>query len=115
MKSIAVKAALAALMVGVTVSSVQAEPWRKLWPEEKPQQLMIAESGSDRLLDYHQQRQGIANQQDRRDSGERFLRMIKEQPTAVGNPTEERSEQEMSKPKPAYKSPIQRDRELYGK
>ncbi|MCM2317765.1 MAG: hypothetical protein NDI93_00365 [Pseudomonas sp.] len=114
MKAMSIKAALAALLVGTAVNSVQAELGQWVWPEEKPQQLMIAESGSDRLMDYHQQRQSLANQRDRMDSGERFVQMIKEQPTAVGITTDEQSEK-MSNPKSMYRPPIQRDRELYGK
>ncbi|MNR25949.1 hypothetical protein D3C85_1431300 [compost metagenome] len=113
MKAISIKAALAALLVGTAVTSVQADPWQ--WPEDEEQsQLMIAESGSDRLMDYHQLRKALANQRSPQDTAERFVQMIKEQPTAVGITADELSEK-MSKPKPMYKIPIQRDRELYGK
>lgn len=112
MKAISSKAALAALLIGTAVTAVQADPSRWPWPEEQPQ-LMLAESGSDRVMDY-QERQVLLNQQRRQDSGERFVQMIKEQPTAVGNTTDEPSDK-MSEPKPMLKSPIQRDRELYGK
>lgn len=115
MKAISIKAALAALLVGAAVTSVQADPWRWQWPEDEEQsQLMIAESGSDRLIDYHQLRQALANQRSPKDTAERFVQMIKEQPTAVGIKADEQSEM-TSKPKPMYKIPIRRDRELYGK
>ncbi len=113
MKAMSIKTALAALLMGSAVTAAHAEPSPWVWPEDRPQ-LMIAESGSDRLMDYHQLQQSLANQKDRRDSGERFVQMVKEQPTAVGITTDEQSDK-MSNPKPMYKPPIQRDRELYGK
>lgn len=104
MKTTLYLAALATLMAGATAISVQAD-------EER---LMLAESGSDRVMEYHLQREALANQRGREDSGDRYVQMIREQPTAAGPMTEEQSES-MDRPKPAYKSPIQRDREMYGK
>lgn len=104
MKTTLYQAALATLLVGTAAISVQAD-------EER---LMLAESGSDRVMEYHLQREALANRRGREDSSERFVQMIREQPTAAGPMTEEQTES-MDRSRPAYKSPIQRDREMYGK
>ena len=104
MKTTLYQAALTTLLVGMAATSVQAD-------EER---LIMAESGSDRAMEYHLQREALANQRGREDSSDRFVQMIREQPTAAGPMTEELSGS-MDRPKPAYKSPIQRDREMYGK
>lgn len=75
---------------------------------------MVAEGGSDRSMDYQQQQKMLRNQPAPEDSSEGFLRMIREEPTAAG-PADEDEGKKMSEPKPMYRPPIQRDRELYGK
>jgi hypothetical protein len=114
MKTINSKIVLAALVFGAAVTSAQANESRWLWPEDKPQPMMLAESGSDRLMDYRQYQEALTSQRNRSDSGERFVEMVKERPTAAGAASEEQAEQ-LDKPKPMYRPPIQRDRELYGK
>lgn len=115
MKTVSSKLTLTALLVGAALTSVQADESRWVWPEDRPQQLMLAEDGSDRLLDFREQRQAIGNRPTGEESGDDLVRMIKEQPTAAGPGDEQATEMKMDKPKPMYKSPIQRDRDLYGK
>lgn len=95
MKSILGMTALAALMMGATVTTVQAE------------------GGSERLLDYRLQQEALVSERSSQDSGERIVQMIKEQPTAAGG-ARERQEQRSEMSEPNYKSPIHKDRALYG-
>lgn len=95
MKSILSTTALAALMMGVAVTTVQAE------------------GGSDRPMDYRLQQEALVSNRPSQDSGERFVQLIKEQPTAAGTAIEQQDQpREMSEP--SYKSPILKDRALYG-
>ncbi|MDM8351170.1 hypothetical protein P8H27_20020 [Pseudomonas sp. sp1636] len=95
MKSILGMTALAALMMAAAVTTVQAE------------------GGSDRLMDYRLQQEVLVSNSSSQDSGERFAQIIKEQPTAAGVALEQQGQQnEMLAP--SYKSPILRDRALYG-
>jgi hypothetical protein len=66
MKTLLSMTALAALMMSAAVTTVQAE------------------GGSDRLMDYRLEQQAVVNNRASQDSGERFVQMIKEQPTAAG-------------------------------
>ncbi|BFN28109.1 hypothetical protein PSCT_04438 [Pseudomonas sp. SCT] len=95
MKSILGMTALAALMMGAAVTTVQAE------------------GGADRLVNYRLQQEALVSDRASQDSGERFVQLIKEQPTAAGSATEQRDRQ-MQKQEDSYKSPIHRDRALYG-
>lgn len=104
MKTTLRTAALVAWVVGTAAIGVQADEGRT----------MVAESGSDRSMEYQQQQKMLGNQPATQDSSEGFLRMIREQPTAAG-PSSEDEGKNMSEPKPMYRPPIQRDRELYGK
>lgn len=113
MKTVSRKALLAALVIGTAVTAVQAGESLWLLPYEEPQ-LMLAESGSDRMMEYRLQREALANQPARQDSGDRFVQMLREQPTAAGPMSEEKSEK-MDRPKSIYRTPIQKDRELFGK
>ena len=94
MKSILGTTALAALMMAAAVTTVQAE------------------GGSDRRIDYRWQQEALVSDRSSEDSGERFAQMIKEQPTAAGTASEQKEQQEMAAPR--YRSPILRDRVLYG-
>ena len=91
MKTLLSMTALAALMMGAAVTTVQAE------------------GGSDRLVDYRLEQQTLVNNRSNQDSGERFVQMIKEQPTAAGP---EREQQ----PQRIEKSPrgIMKNRVYYG-
>ncbi|MDP2780092.1 hypothetical protein [Devosia sp.] len=91
MKSILGMTALAALMMGAAVTTVQAE------------------GGSDRLIGYRLQQETLVSDRASRDSGERFVQMLKEQPTAAGT-AREQQDQLIEEPKRG----IRRDRELYG-
>jgi hypothetical protein len=94
MKTILGTMALAALMTATAVTTVQAE------------------GGSDRLINYRLQQEALVNRSSE-DSAERFAELIKEQPTAAGSANEQQDQQQKTL-SPAYKSPIVRDRELYG-
>lgn len=116
MKTLSSKTWLAALALGTTMTAVQAgdSPW--VWPEDKPQPLMLAQDGSDRLMDQHLRRQAIDNQR-RRDTSERLIRMLEEQPTAAGSPAEKpavpQTEQEKIDDSSMNRSPLQPERDLY--
>ncbi|TXI30782.1 MAG: hypothetical protein E6Q69_12940 [Aquipseudomonas alcaligenes] len=95
MKSLLGMTALAALMMGAAVTTAQAE------------------GGADRLVNYRLQQEALVSDRSSQDSGERFVQLIKEQPTAAGSASEQQDRQEeMSAP--SYKSPILKDRALYG-
>lgn len=94
--------ALAVLMTG-TVTAVQANETG----------LLLAESGSDRLMDYRLQQEALLSNNRSQDSGQRFARMLEEQPTAAGIVLEQQ-EQQISGSETRFKSPILRDRALYG-
>lgn len=80
--------------------------------KNEPSLLLLAEGGSDRLMDYHSQNALVRNQPDQ-PSGERYVQMLKEQPTASGvKPTSEPL-QPTTEPEPNFTSPIIRDREEY--
>jgi hypothetical protein len=95
MKSILGMTALAALMMGAAVTTVQAE------------------GGSDRLIDYRLQQEALVSNRASQESGERFVQMVKEQPTAAGSASEQQ-EQQQEMAAPSYRTPILRDRALYG-
>ncbi|MNJ50046.1 hypothetical protein D3C77_453070 [compost metagenome] len=73
-------------------------------------QLLLAEGGSDRLIDYHLQNALVRNS-DSQSSGERYVQMIKEQPTASGGSSMKESLPQIDKSEPRLTSPIIRDRE----
>lgn len=83
--------ALAALMMGVAVTTAQAE------------------GGSDRLVDYRLEQQAVVNSRSSQDSAERFVQMTKEQPTAAG-PEREQHGQRIEKSQRG----ILQDRVLFG-
>jgi hypothetical protein len=60
------------------------------------------------------QRDWIANQPSREESGDRFIQMMREQPTASGPMTDEEQSESLRAPKNLYKPPIQLQREEYG-
>lgn len=91
MKTLLSMTALAALMMGAAVTTVQAE------------------GGSDRLVDYRLEQQVVVNDRTSQDSGERFAQMIKEQPTAAG-PEREQQLQRIEKSQRG----ILKSRTLYG-
>ncbi|MDM8349501.1 hypothetical protein P8H27_11405 [Pseudomonas sp. sp1636] len=74
MKTLLSMTALAALMMGAAVTTVQAE------------------GGSDRLMDYRLEQQAVVNNRSSQDSGERFAQMIEEQPTAAGPEREQQTQ-----------------------
>lgn len=95
MKSILGTTALAALLIGAGVTTVQAE------------------GGADRLMDYRLQQEMWVSDRASPDSGERFARMIEQQPTAAGGASDRRDRQ-MQQQEDRYKSPIRKERTLYG-
>ncbi|MCQ4347166.1 hypothetical protein NGA35_06945 [Pseudomonas stutzeri] len=110
MKTVPGTFALTVLVVGLSLTTVQAGT------APDGTQLLLVESGSDRLIDYHTQRRSQSDRPGQEEFAERYIRMIKEQPTAAGDMPEELAPQDrMDRPEPMHKSPIQRDRQLYGK
>jgi hypothetical protein len=105
MTSILHTTALAVLMTA-TVTAVQANEAG----------LLLAEGGSDLLMNYRLQQEAILSNRASQDSGQRFARMIEQQPTAAGPAFEqqEQQEQQIGASGTRFKSPILRDRELYG-
>jgi hypothetical protein len=96
MKSILGTTALAALMVAAAVTTVKAE------------------GGSDRLMEYRLQQEALVSDRSSQDAGKVYVQMIKQQPTAAGTAPEQQQDRRIVNPKPSFKSPIVRDRELYG-
>ncbi|MDH1932805.1 hypothetical protein [Pseudomonas sp. GD03696] len=96
MKSILGTTALAALMTAAAVTTVQAE------------------GGSDRLIEYRLQQAALVSNRSNQDADKVFVQMIKQQPTAAGTAPEQQQDRQIVDPKPSFKSPIVRDRELYG-
>ena len=111
MKVMLNSAIVAAVLLAAAASTSYAESAGGLWPVPAP--LLLAEDGSDRPALHRQWWASQSLQRARGDSEERFARMIKEQPTAAG-PDATRSRLRDEKPKPHNKSPLQRDREIYG-
>ncbi|TDF81567.1 hypothetical protein [Pseudomonas sp. H9] len=74
--------------------------------------LLLAEGGSDRLIDYHMDNAAARSQFDQ-NAGERYVQMVKEQPTASGVTTTEEALPQTNEPDPRLTSPIIRDREEY--
>lgn len=102
MTSILHTTALAVLMTA-TVTAVQANEAG----------LLLAEGGSDLLMDYRLQQEALLSNRASQDSGQRFVQMLEEQPTAAG-PALEQQEQQSGASETRFKSPILRDRALYG-
>lgn len=73
--------------------------------------LLLAEGGADRLNDYHLQNALARSQPDQ--TSERYVQMIKEQPTASGAVPLDEVTPQTKTPNPALTSPIIRDREEY--
>lgn len=73
---------------------------------------LLAESGSDRLMEYRvlQELQFKASE----DQSERFVELLERKPTAAGPQFELEDAQPSQQPIQQYRSPIQRDRAEYG-
>lgn len=108
MKTLAGMTVLTALLVGGGVVSVQAGEAVAVGFHQAPQ-LLLAEGGSERLLRQQQHMEALASQRADSDDGERFVQLIKEQPTAAGT-MREQQDQWIEEPKRG----IERVRELYG-
>ena len=111
MKSMLNSAVVAAVLLAAAASAAHAESAGGPWPVPDP--LLLAEDGSDRPALHRQWWASQSLQRARGDSEERFARMIKEQPTAAG-PDAAKSRLRDEQPKSLNKSPLQRDREIYG-
>ena len=108
MKTLAGMTVLTALLIGGGMTSAQAEETSAVGVHRAPQ-FLLAEGGSERLIRQQQHMEELASQRAERDDGERFVQLIKEQPTAAGT-AREQEDQRSETPKRG----IQRDRELYG-
>ncbi|MDM8349610.1 hypothetical protein P8H27_11975 [Pseudomonas sp. sp1636] len=103
MKSILHTTALAVLITGA-VTAVQAS---------EATGLLLAEGGSERLMDYRLQQEVLLSNSPSQSSGQRFAQMLEEQPTAAGSAFEQQ-EQQVGASESRFRSPILRDRALYG-
>jgi hypothetical protein len=74
--------------------------------------MLLAENGSNRLLQYHSQR--LDGLQGMEDESERFVQMLERKPTAAGPEFEREDRQPSTQSERQYRSPIQRDRAEYG-
>ncbi|WP_146146896.1 hypothetical protein [Pseudomonas sp. BBP2017] len=102
----------AAVFSSVTFAECKTENPSNFHADNGLSPLLLAEGGSDRLMDYHLQNTLVKNQPTPT-SSERYVQMLKEQPTASGvNPTSEPLQQ-TTEPKQNFTSPIIRDREEY--
>lgn len=111
MKTLITLTALATLMAGFGTAA-QASETPSPWSTQAPQ-LLLAEGGSERVMLNQQRMQALAAQRGRAEDGQRFAQLIEEQPTAAGK-LEDSLDAQGSRPEPTYKSPILRDRALYG-
>ncbi|MNT40842.1 hypothetical protein D3C72_1771800 [compost metagenome] len=111
MKTLAGMTVLAALLMAGSVTSVQAGETMAVRFQQAPQ-LLLAEGGSERLLRQQQQMEVLASQRVDPADGERFVQLIKEQPTAAGGTAVERPYERQ--PDASFMSPIHRDRALFG-
>ncbi|TWC29428.1 hypothetical protein FBY03_12926 [Pseudomonas sp. SJZ079] len=73
---------------------------------------MLAEGGSNYLLDYRMQRED--RYQNRGDESQGFARMLERKPTAAGPQFQIESDRSTMQSEPSFKSPIHRDRVEYG-
>lgn len=99
-------AVLAAAIAGQAVSA----PFPSIGQEPV---FMLAESGSDRLMDYRLLRDELTAARATRGESERFAQVLEEQPTAAG-PQIGPEEAEPLKQALQYMSPIHRDRAEQG-
>jgi hypothetical protein len=106
MKSILGTTALAALVMGTALATVQAD---EVSGPGEGAQLLLAEGGSDRLVDFFLRREPLVSERQGQDSGERFAQMLEEQPTAAGLEREKQM-QRIEKSEPG----ILKNRVLYG-
>ena len=111
MKTLITMTALATLLLGFG-SAAQASENLSPWSAQAPQ-LQLAEGGSERVMRNQQRLQALAAQRGRNEEGQRFVQLIEEQPTAAGS-LDDTLDAQQSRPEPSYKSPIHRDRAIYG-
>ncbi|WP_137889240.1 hypothetical protein [Pseudomonas sp. 2FE] len=81
--------------------------------EQEPAYL-LAENGSDRLLESRMLSNEFAQTRARGDESQRFTQLLKEQPTAAGPQFESNDAQSIKGQAPQYKSPIHQQRIEYG-
>ncbi len=108
MKTLAGMTVLAALFIGGGVTLAQAGETIGVRFQQAPQ-FLLAEGGSERLMLRQQGIEELASQRADSADGERFVQLIKEQPTAAGT-AREQQDQRLEEPMRG----IQRDRTLYG-
>lgn len=110
MKTLTGMTILTALLIGIggSMTSAQAGEANGVWFHQAPQ-FLLAEGGSERLIRQQQHMEELASQRAYSDDGERFVQLIKEQPTAAGT-AREQQDQWIEEPKRG----IERVREFYG-
>ncbi len=78
--------------------------------------VMLAEGGSSRLLRHQGMLRDEFSQSQalKTDTGERFTRMLEEQPSAAGPRSQTGEQEDMGQPMRRYHSPIEKDRAEFG-
>ncbi|MEO4046513.1 hypothetical protein AAFN46_05395 [Pseudomonas sp. CAU 1711] len=112
MKTLIATTTLATLLTGFGAVPAHASEASPFWSDQHAR-LMLAEGGSERLIVNRQRIQESLAARDRLDDSQRFADLIEEQPTAAGT-REDARETPSGTSVPSYKSPILRDRAIYG-
>ncbi|MGH8381229.1 hypothetical protein [Pseudomonas sp.] len=102
----------AAILSSATSAANNAEKSSTAQTRDESSPLLLAEGGSDRLTNFHLQNVLVRSQADK-NTGERYVQMIKEQPTASGVNSTSEALPQPDKMEPKLTSPIIRDREEY--
>ncbi|WP_137818501.1 hypothetical protein [Pseudomonas sp. 2FG] len=100
------------VMLAATTSG-QATSARVPSFEQEPAYL-LAENGSDRLLESRMLSNEVAQARTSGDQSQRFTQLLEEQPTAAGPQLEPNEAQSIKGPAPQYKSLIHQQRIEYG-
>lgn len=97
-------------LLAVLAAAISGQAVSAPFPTEP---FMLAESGSDRLMEYRLLREELAQARATRGESERFAQVLEEQPTAAG-PQFESEDAQPLKQALQYKSPILRERAEQG-
>ncbi|WP_147174085.1 hypothetical protein [Pseudomonas sp. SJZ079] len=112
MKSAHAKTGLSGLLLVLTAAIAGQAVSAPFPSAEQESAFMLAEGGSNYLLDYRMQRED--RYQNRGDESQGFARMLERKPTAAGPQFQIESDRSTMQSEPSFKSPIHRDRVEYG-
>ncbi|WP_147411140.1 hypothetical protein [Pseudomonas cavernicola] len=114
MKSIFSVTAFSGLLVALAATTSGQATSAPLPSFEQEPAYLLAENGSDRLLQYRMLNNDVAQARAREDESQRFTQLLEEQPTAAGPQVEPDDAQPIKGPAPQYKSLIHQQRIEYG-